>query len=211
MTYKIDLNAAAIQNHVHIIIKRLTDDGTKKGNRKEQFTPWGTAMLAKLRNAAGAAPSERPDVWEVTLGACLDRFSAEDREKAELAIHTALTLFGLHQQGKYESLSWKGIRFGQAAKSIIAEDRSNEAGIRRRFSALVTSTEFTELSHHLRGLVQLMRAKPYGFDYPRFAGELYKYQQGAEFRDIVCTNWGRDFYAPNKHDAGTTEGDDSDE
>jgi CRISPR system Cascade subunit CasB len=189
-------NAAIVQESVNSAIKRLTRKGT--GKRTGKFTAWGTAMLAKLRRAAGTLPGERADVWEVTVGALSDEITGNDREKAEFAIHTALTLFGLHQQSSYESVSKEGVRFGKAVKSLIAPDLSNEAGVYRRFNALATASEFTELSHHLRGLVQMMRAQSSGFDYPRFAKELYWYQLNPELYNKVRMSWARDFYTSIK-------------
>jgi CRISPR system Cascade subunit CasB len=155
-------------------------------------------MLAKLRRAAGTPPGESADVWEVTLGILPSELAEKDREKAEFAVHTALTLFGVHQQGSRESVNEKNVGFGKAVKSIVAPDRSNEEGVRRRFNALATASEFTELAYHARGLVQLMRTRGSGFDYPRFAEELYRYQFSTEQRDYVRMSWGRDFYAHSK-------------
>jgi CRISPR system Cascade subunit CasB len=186
-------NAAIVGELVGRAVKRLTEAGT--GKRAGGFTAWATAMLARLRRAAGTQPGESADVWEITIGAIPEGFTGKAREKAEFAVHTALTLFGLHQQGSRESIHRSGFGFGKAVKSVIAPDMSNEAGIRRRFNALATASEFAELSYHARGLVQLMRAKGSGFDYPKFAAELYRYQVGPEQRDRVRMGWGRDFYA----------------
>jgi CRISPR system Cascade subunit CasB len=152
-------------------------------------------MLAKLRRAAGTLPAERKDVWEVTIGALPHELTGEARERAVLAVHTALTLFGIHQQGNRRSVNKTGVGFGKAVKRIIEPSRSNEAGVRRRFNALVTASEFTELSRHARNLVQLMHAKGVEFDYPRFAEELYLYQLDPDRRERVRMDWGRDFYA----------------
>jgi CRISPR system Cascade subunit CasB len=176
------------------MVKRLTEAGT--GKRAGQFTAWGTATLARLRRASGALPGEAADIWEVTIGALPNELTGKDRERAELAAHTALTLFGIHQQGRSESVSVKDVGFGKAVRSVVKPDLSNEAGIRRRFNALATASEFTELANHARGLVRLIRAeKGSGFDYPRFAKELYNYQLSSEQSNQARMSWGRDFYA----------------
>jgi CRISPR system Cascade subunit CasB len=193
-------NTTMVRNAVNGVIEQLTQKGS--GKRTGRFTAWGTAMLAKLRRAAGTPPGESADIWEVTIGAVPDGLADENRnlEKAELAIHIALTLFGVHQQGIYESVHKEGDGFGKAVKSLIDPDLSNEAGIRRRFNALATASEFTELSYHARGLVQLMRTKNVGFDYAGFATELFRYQFSPEQRDRVRIKWGRDFYSQDKTD-----------
>jgi CRISPR system Cascade subunit CasB len=189
-------DATTVRNTVDSVIKQLTTPGT--GKRAGKFTAWGTAMLARLRRAAGTLPGESADVWEVTIGALPDDRTEEARERAELAVHTTLTLFGLHQQGSYKSVHVNGVGFGKAVKGIVDSNPSSEAGVRRRFNALATASEFAELSFHARGLVQLMRAKGSGFDYPGFAEELYRYQTGPEERDRVRMRWARDFYAFDK-------------
>jgi CRISPR system Cascade subunit CasB len=186
-------NAANVRRTVHSAIKVLTERG--EGKRQGKFSSRSTAMLAKLRHAVGTAPAENVDIWEVTLGTLPDDLTGCDRDRSELAVHTALTLYGLHQQGTQESVSKNGISFGRAVKGLINEEHSNEAGVRRRFNALATALEFTELSYHLRGLVQLMRTNSIGFDYPRFASDLYWYQVSLESRNRVRMGWGRDFYA----------------
>ncbi|MDR1134578.1 MAG: type I-E CRISPR-associated protein Cse2/CasB [Clostridiales Family XIII bacterium] len=189
-------NATMIHRTVSQMVERLTEAG--KGKRAGMLTPWATAMLAKLRRAAGTSPCESADVWEVTIGALSEELTKWERGKAEFAVHTALTLFGVHQQGSHESISKNGVGFGKAVKSIVLPDLTNEPGVRRRFNALVTTLEFKELANHARGLVQLMRTRGLGFDYPKFAVELYRYQLSSEQRDYVRMSWGRDFYAPNK-------------
>jgi CRISPR system Cascade subunit CasB len=187
------------------MIMRLTMPGS--GKREGEFTAWGTAMLARLRRAAGAPPGENADIWEVTVGALPDELTGRDRERAELAVHTALTLFGIHQQGRSESVSEAGIGFGKAIRSAVAPDLANEAGVRRRFNALATAIEFTELSNHARGLIKLIRAAKgsSGFDYPRFAEELYLCQLSSEVSNRVRMGWGRDFYAYAKDSSDENE------
>ena len=49
----------------------------------------------------------------------------------------------------------------------------------RRFNALATAEEITEISHHLRGMIQLLSAAKrwrIPLDYPRLAADLYELQ-----------------------------------
>lgn len=174
-------------------------------------SPWSRAMLAKLRRAVGKAPGSVPDIWEITLGGSPSEWhSRDDRHSyAEIAVHTALTLYAIHQQGKDSPMSVSGNEegknlgnsFGAAVSKLVRPDGSNEQSVKRRFDAAATATAFPELAHHARGLIQLLRAADIPMDYPRFARDLYRYQfdEGA---DAVRLRWGQDFcrihYEDNK-------------
>ncbi|MDR2356386.1 MAG: type I-E CRISPR-associated protein Cse2/CasB [Clostridiales Family XIII bacterium] len=194
-----------IRKSVANTIGRLTKPG--QGERSDKFTSWGTAMLAKLRRAAGAPPDESADVWELTIGMLPRGLAERDRERALWAVHTALTLFAIHQQSRRRSINRTGVGFGKAVQRIFitseGPSKKLNEGVRRRFGALATSLEFKELSRHARDLVQLLRAKDVGFDYPLFAAELYRYQLGPEQRERVRMRWGMDFYAFGKEEQNT--------
>jgi CRISPR system Cascade subunit CasB len=189
--------AAILSESVRRAVVRLTKPGT--GKRAGKFTAWGTAMLAKLRRAAGKPPGRNADIWEITIGALPEELPEDVREEAELAVHTALTLFAVHQQSKRESICKYGVGFGKAVKNLIDRNPLNESGLRRRFNAFATASEFSELSYHAGSLVQLMRIADIGFDYPQFAADLYLCQSGdEEERDRVRMRWARDLYAFKK-------------
>jgi CRISPR system Cascade subunit CasB len=175
-------------------------------------SPWSKGMLAKLRRGIGKDPAEVPDIWEVTLGELPDELQSRGRSEdiapteAEWAIHTALTLFALHQQGKSYSVNASreatsegktqyGDSFGRAARKLVNPDNSNESAIKRRFDAVMTAKDLTELAHHARGLIQLMKAADTAIylDYPAFARALY-YFQFSEYKNSIRLQWGQDFY-----------------
>lgn len=170
--------------------------------------PGQRAALAKLRRGAGHSPEEVPEAWEITLADLPEELLGREGEVswAEQAIHTALTLFALHQQGKSESVSRKGVSFGTAARRLVLPDKSNEQTIKRRFDAALTSKDFAEFSRHARSLVQLIKAKEGYLDYPQFAKDMYWYQN-PEFRNRIMLKWGQDFWAPIKEDQDQTEGE----
>ena len=192
--------ADTIKGEVGRRIRRLDGD-----------TPWSRAMLARLRRGIGKEPGDAPDILEITAGGLPPELSRDDGPSyAERAIHTALTLYALHRQGKDESMHARaagekdenkkkdgidGDSFGRAAGRLIKPDKSNEGAVKRRFDAVVTARDLVELSHHARGLVQLIRAAeiPITFDYARFARDLYEYCY-PDARNRVRLRWGRDFY-----------------
>ena len=185
--------AGCVQSKMVRSIMRLNainSDGTRAGKR----TPWATAMLAKLRRAVGSEPGEYSDIWEVTLS------EGEGNGQAEWALHTALTLFALHQQGSIESVSADGVSFGKAMQQIYAKDNNKEQGVIRRFNSLATADSLSEFAHHARGVIQLMKQEGITMDYPSFAKDLFWYQQIATVRNKTRMQWGRDFYRHNKEE-----------
>ena len=168
--------------------------------------PRHRAALAKLRRGVGYRPDELPEVWEFTLADLPEELWGKDGEAswAEQAIHTALTLFALHQQGENESVSRKGISFGTMARRIVSPDKANEQTIKRRFDAAVTSKDFVEFSRHARSLIKIAKANDVYLDYPRFAKDLYWYQNP---ESKIMFKWGQDFWAPIKDDQDKNKGE----
>lgn len=173
-------------------------------------SPWSKSTLAKLRRGAGKDLAEAPDVWEVVLNGLYDE--PQDNKspsvlvtEVELAVYTALTLYAIHQQGKGHadgvSKNNGGLSFGSAIRLLISPDKTNEGSIKRRFDTIITSSDLSELSHHGRGIIQLMRKSevPVKIDYPQFAKDLYRYQF-PEGRNDVRLKWGRDFYRQTREE-----------
>ena len=177
-----------LQSFIHSKIAMLDND-----------TPYSRASCAKLRRAVGKAPEECPDVWEITLP------NAPAGRRCGDVIHTVLTLYALHRQGKDESMSDGVTGFGEAVAKLIKphDEGDNEASIRRRFNAVATSVEFSELAHHARGLVQMLRANGIKMNYPAFANDLY-YFQFPEQVDKIRLSWGKGFYRVNTNNTYTS-------
>jgi len=157
----------------------------------------GRAALAKLRRGIGKMPGSMPELWEATMAGFPEELSgrADNPSFGEWAAHTALTLYALHQQGKdpkEQCMHRDGEALGLAVRRLV-KSKQDEARIKRRFDAAATAESVEEFSHHLRGLVQLLKAEDIPLDYAALAGDLYLFQiSGA--RDGVRLRWGRDFY-----------------
>ena len=161
----------------------------------ERQGSWQTAMLAKLRRGVGKDPGELPELWEVTLGGLPEtlRGQGKNASRGEWAVHSALTLYALHAQGKNESMNREGVSLGAAVAGLRTAD--NEKSLKRRFDAVLTAKDFAEFSRHARSLIQLLKAADRGLDYPQFARDMYLYQSGdAQVRNGVRLRWGRDYY-----------------
>jgi len=173
----------------------------------------GKARLADLRRGIGRTPGEIPTLWGALLQDMPEEFYSKTDEptRAEWAVYTALTLFALHQQG-YEAKSapmcrvsekdaegnYHDYRLGMAVAKLCHNMEGqytddDRARIERRFVPMATATDMTELAHHLRGLVQLLKSDAQPLDYPSLAVDLYLYQN-AEQRSNVRLRWGEDFY-----------------
>jgi CRISPR system Cascade subunit CasB len=162
------------------------------GDRSE-----AVATLARLRRGAGKPPGSVLDIVEYTHAEEFVRGWDDDAPSfAENAAHTAMTLYAVHQQSQSKAMHVPGRRFGTAVRRL-APDMRLDGPVARRFAALGTADTFTELSHHLRGLVQLMRTARVPLDYGQLAQDLWLWQLPGR-APRVRLRWGRDFHFPLK-------------
>jgi CRISPR system Cascade subunit CasB len=186
-----------------------------KNPSQDKESSWSRAMLAKLRRGVGKTPGSVPEIWEITVGDIPDGWRSEEGEpsEAESAIHTALTLYAVHQQGRSEPMSVSGkdengknfgSSFGGAVAKLINPNKDNGQAVMRRFNAVATASDFTELAHHARGLIQLLKAEDIPMDYPRFARDLF-YFQIPDLANGVRLRWGEDFYRAQRDSNDKTE------
>lgn len=152
--------------------------------------PQRRAELAELRRGVGRQPGDLPALWGALLADMPEQLQGSNGpSKAEWAVYTALTLFALHQPGRT-----LGGAVRQLAEKTAAGQDWTESSVLRRFNALATADSMPEVSHHLRGMIQLLRREGIPLDYPQLAEDLYQYQfvDGAP---NVRLRWGRDLYA----------------
>ena len=114
--------------------------------------------------------------------------------KAEWAVYTALTTYAVHQQGHDRKTACMNTEepFGRAVRLLVSDDDSMER-IRNRFNRIATAQSMDEAANHLRSLVQLLREKNIGFNYPGLAADLYDFQF-PESAPKVRLRWGQAFY-----------------
>ena len=148
------------------------------------------------------------ELWgrETAAGEC------REPSEAEWAVYLALTLYALHQQGEENvSMNEKGCTLGRAVRllaqnSAAAAQDWTESSVLRRFNALATADSMPEVSHYLRGMVQLFRGNEpkLKLDYPRLAVELYRFQFPDQAANVRL-QWGRDLYQMNADTPETEE------
>lgn len=151
----------------------------------------GRAQLAVLRKAAAKAPGEVPEIWELTQVGVSD-YAADTPTWEELATHTAMTLYAIHQQSRTEAMFRPGVGLGSAAWRLIGGADQENPSARARFNALVTSTTFGELRHHLRALVSQLRARSIPLDHAMLADDLVRFQQPGGAKQVRLT-WARQY------------------
>lgn len=160
------------------------------------------ATLARLRRGIGHIPGELPNLWGEFLLGLPEELQGKGSviSHAEWAIYTALTMFSLHQQGKSragEKMHREGGTLGSAVAHLVQNEKEDRERIARRFYPMATSTDMVELSHHLRGMVTLLRNAGIPLDYVRLAEDLYDFQD-PERVNAVKLRWGEDFYQDTK-------------
>jgi CRISPR system Cascade subunit CasB len=166
------------------------------------------AALAQLRRGVGKPAGSVLDIVEHTHAAeFVFGWDDDAPSYAENAAHVAMTLYAVHQQSQHRAMHVPGRRFGTAVRRLAPEVRP-DGPVARRFAALGTATSFDELSHHLRGLVQLMRAAGVQLDYAQLARDLCFWQMPGR-APRVRLRWGRDFHFPlkNTRDNDTPDND----
>lgn len=154
------------------------------------------AALARLRRAVGKPPGTVLDILEHTVA---DEFThgwhRDEPSYAEIAAHHAMTLYAVHQQSRMEGMHQAGRRLGHAVRALHHGDAIKPSDpIPSRFAMLGTSDDLSEVVHHLRGLVQLLRAAGRPLDYALLASQLITWQQRGP--DDIRRVWGRDFHLP---------------
>lgn len=185
--------AAVQQNDVETFVRRKLDGLLRLGDGARR------AALANLRRGAGRAPGDLPSLWGTIFDGMPEKIAGtgKDPSRAEWAVYIALTLYALHQQGRdpaHEPMNAEGIGMGRAAAQMVRGEGDMDR-VLRRFNETATSSGMEELEHHLRGLVNMLRAEGIPLDYPRLAGELFVYQSPKpEQAARVRLAWGREFY-----------------
>ncbi|HBO19039.1 MAG TPA: type I-E CRISPR-associated protein Cse2/CasB [Ruminococcus sp.] len=185
---------------VKLIRNEMKDRVQKLITQKD--TSDGKANLAKLRHGIGKKPGEMPELWDVFFNKMSPELFSKSNEpsRSEWAIYISLTMFALHQQGSSETVHCEGRSLGSAAADLMEEKTDeNRERIMRRFGPVVTAKDMPELSHHIRGLVQLFKAKSVKLDYIRLAEDLYWFQDTNK-RKNVQLKWGEDFYREKGED-----------
>lgn len=167
----------------------------------------GRAEVAALRKGANRAPGELPEIWELTRVEVPDG-AGDAPTREEIAVHTAMTLYAVHQQSRSECMFVPGRGLGRAAHELVGTDEENPSA-RARFNALVTSTTVAELRHHLRNLVSLLRSRGIALDHAMLADDIVRFQRPGGAKSVRLA-WARQYYSLPADGAVSASGIDHD-
>ena len=112
----------------------------------------------------------------------------------EQAAHDALALFAVHQQSQPRLIHEKGVGLGAATRRLAnpSDAEEFESPVLRRFTSIVAAQDRATAIHHLRGLIQQLRAEGIGLDYGMLARDLASL--GTKGDRNVRLRWSRELY-----------------
>lgn len=166
-------------------------------------SPQGNAEMAWLRRGVGKKPGEIPELWGLFEN-MPDDFIGYTKfpTKEEWSCYTALTLFGLHQQGMNISSQCMHVQDVSIGKSLrmlsdaLGDDKA-ESRVLKQLNILSTSKNRDEYAYHFRRIINLLKSKSIPLDYGRLAADLYLLQCD-EYTSNIKLHWARDFYKKQK-------------
>lgn len=175
----------------------------KLDNTREN--PSTKAIFANIRNSINKDSLVNMDALAFVFQNIPEEFLGFNKNlnDYEKSILTAVQMYALHQQAKIESVlkldyeeGEKRQNLGDALKTIRDREDDTKA-IDRRFNAMITSSNFEELSHHLRQMIKLLKAKSDAkVDYASLADDLYWFLKNQ--REGLKIKWSRSYYKLNK-------------
>lgn len=159
------------------------------------------AQLANLRRGIGRKPGDMPELWGMLFAEMPEEMLSQNGQptREEWAVYTALTLYALHQQGfkiSKQNMHEAGKpenRLGRAVARLVKDEKNDRDRIAKRLNVFATADDMLTAEHHLRGLIQLLRAEEIPLDYVHLAENLYDFQN-PDSRPSVRLEWGQDFY-----------------
>lgn len=170
----------------------------------------GRANLANIRNSINRPLTESIDLLPLLFRYLPEDFLSSDGKLSleEKAIVTTIQLYALHQQAESDSVllskdaeKWKN--FGYSLSFLRKGEDSLAAD--RRFSTMITSSTFEELSHHMRQMIKLLKSKTDAkVNYTKLSGDLYKFLTG--YGEEVKFSWAsRYYFVKNEKEEGVEE------
>ena len=163
------------------------------------------ARLANIRNSINKDSSVNMDALAFVFQNIPEEFLGFNKNlnDYEKAILTAVQMYALHQQANTESVLKLDYKEGERRQNLgdalkTARDKEDDTkALDRRFNAMITSSNFDELSHHLRQMIKLLKAKSdVKVDYARLADDLYWFLKNQ--REGLKIKWSRSYYKFNK-------------
>ena len=194
-----------ISGAVTKIIKQFLD-GSDIASRR--------AMLAQLRHTIGKPLSQSVEIWPWILSNVPESFINKYGEVSYQlqAVINTLQIYSLYEQGGVEKLGDKNSNESEESESkksysnmgtTLRELRSDE-GVRgamdRRFSVMITASDYESFYYYLRQLVRLLKGRTkdnrQAINYTQLARDLYLLQ--FEDSEKVRLSWAQEYYRFSK-------------
>jgi CRISPR system Cascade subunit CasB len=159
------------------------------------------ADMAKLRRGLGRDAGDVPEMWSYYKVVIPDHLAAAGtRRTPELdAEHAALTLFAVHQQSQDTPMHKADEHIGAALLKLRNSKQfaANPQALDERVNAAATASSVTELVHHLKGLVTLLRGQQLPFDYTQLVHDIADWRWSSS-RTRIRRQWGAHYFAWNR-------------
>lgn len=157
------------------------------------------AVLANIRNSIEKDISNNVEALAFLFSNLPEEYIGYKKtlNNYEKAILTAIQMYALHQQANLDSVLKIDYKEGEWRKNIgdalNALRIENSEAIDRRFNAMITSRNFTELKNHLRQMIKLLKSKSdTKVDYASLADDLYNFLNNG--KDGIKIKWSRSYY-----------------
>lgn len=186
----------SIGSFVHARISTMQGDYLSP-NKKSR----GARHLAMLRHALMMPIGSDADAWSLEFDGLPEQLVGRgpSASQGEIAVHAALTLYAVHQQGKSDPMHVRGYEhgLGNAVRQMVSRDHNRYANLEfgempRRFRALITAESMDETLHYARQLVQQLRREGIPLDYSLLAKQFFNLQNPYRV-DQVRISWGRGY------------------
>lgn len=166
--------------------------------------PSAAASLAQLRRCDPSEVGSDPRIWSLTVADLPDILTdlrAGRPTRVEQALHAAMVLYAIHQQGhRTDPAHRRAVRLGTAVGRLARSrgiDGSLDGSVVQRFHQVAIAHDRDARLHHLRGIVTLMRGETpvISLDYGLLAVDLARLDDPRSDHSFVLTRWGRDLHS----------------
>ncbi|EIK87898.1 MULTISPECIES: type I-E CRISPR-associated protein Cse2/CasB [Gardnerella] len=168
------------------------------------------AMLAQLRHTIGKPLSQSVEIWPWILNNVPESFMDKYGEVSYQlrAVINTLQIYALYEQGVAEKSSYKDLNKSEdsvneksynnmgTALRTLRSDEGVRGAMDRRFSVMITASDYESFYYYLRQLVRLLKSRTkedkQAIDYSKLARDLYLLQ--FEDSEKVRLSWAQEYY-----------------
>ncbi len=194
-----------VSNSVSKIIKQFIEIADASSNR---------AMLAQLRHTIGKPLSQSVEIWPWILSNVPVSFINKYGEVSYQlrAVINTLQIYALYEQGVREKSSYKDLNKSEDSENeksynnmgtalrALRSDEGVRVAMDRRFSVMITASDYESFYYYLRQLVRLLKSRTkenqQAIDYSKLARDLYLLQ--FEDSEKIRLSWAQEYYRLSK-------------